>query len=199
MKKTIWQPLVLGVVFGLLAGIAMVSGLSFLLSGTEASNAIGFYMTLFLLSAAIGGPLAGAITSTICVTFVAFLGLPEMKEVLSDPINLWSNMFVTGLLVAMVGFAYRLIFERVKMPARLLPWAGLVIGYYIISGPINMSIQFYLHGEAGILSAIFSSYRTYIPQALFDIFFTSLVFIALPSSYTRPRWYELKKVPGGKI
>ena len=125
MKKTIWQPLVIGIVFGLLAGIAMVSGLSFLLSSTQASNVIGFYLTLFLLSAAIGGPLAGAITSTICVTFVAFFGPPEMKEVLSDPINLWSNMFVTGMLVALMGVAYRMIFERGKMPARLLPWAGI--------------------------------------------------------------------------
>jgi hypothetical protein len=196
VKKTIWQPLVIGIVFGLLAGIAMVSGLSFLLSSTEVSNAIGFYMTLFLLSAAIGGPLAGAITSTICVTFVAIFGPPEMREVLSDPLTLWSNMFVTGMLVALVGFAYRLIFERVKMPVRLLPWAGIVIAYYILSGPINISIQFFLHGEAGgILSAILNSYRTYIPQALFDIFFTSLVFIALPSSYTRPRWYESKQMP----
>lgn len=201
MKKTIWQPLVIGIVFGLLAGIAMVSGLSFMLSSSEASNVIGFYLTLFLLSAAIGGPLAGAITSTICVTFVVFFGPPEMKEVLSDPIILWTNIFVTGMLVALMGVAYRIIFERVKMPARLLPWAGIVIAYYIISGPINLSIQFYLHGEAGILSAILSNYRTYIPQALFDIFFTSLIFIALPSSYTRPRWYESKHMPdrSGKI
>ena len=190
MKKTIWQPVVLGVVFGLLAGIAMVSGLSFLLSSTEASNVIGFYMVLFLLSAAIGGPLAGAITSTICVTIVAFFCPPEMREVLSDPINLWSNVFVTGILVALMGFGYRLIFEHVKMPVRLLPWAGIVIGYYIISGPINISIQFYLHGEAGILSAVLGSYKDYIPQAFFDIFITSLIFIALPARYLRPLWYE---------
>ena len=195
MKKTIWQPLVIGIVFGLLAGIAMVSGLSFLLSSTEASNAIGFYMVLFLLSAALGGPLSGAITSTICVFFVALFGAPDMKAVSSDPVVLWSNVFVIGTLVALIGFAYRLIFERVKMPARLLPWVGIVIAFYVLSAPINIGIQFYLHGEFEVLPAILSSYRTYIPQVLFDIFFTSLVFIALPSSYTRPRWYESKKTP----
>ena len=51
MKKTIWQPLVLGVVLGLLAGIATVTGLSFLTPGIT-DNAIGFYVTLFLLAAA---------------------------------------------------------------------------------------------------------------------------------------------------
>ena len=195
MKKTIWQPLVLGVAFGLLAGIAMVSGLSFMLSSTEASNVIGFYMALFLLSAAIGGPLAGATTSTICVLFVAMFGAPDMKAVSSDPVVLWTNVVVMGTLVALIGFAYRLIFERVKMPARLLPWAGIVIAFYLLSSPINIGIQFTLNGEAGILSAVLGSYKDYIPQALFDIFFTSLVFIALPSSYTRPRWYESKKTP----
>lgn len=192
MKKTLWQPLALGVVFGLLAGIAMISGLSFLISGTGISNAVGFYMILFLLSAAIGGPLAGAITSTICITFVALFGPPEMKEFFSDPINLWSNMIVTGILVALTGFGYRLIYEHVKMPTRLLPWAGIVIAYYIFSGLLNISIQFFLHGEAGVIPAILSSYRIHILQALFDIFFTSLVFIALPARYRKPLWYESK-------
>jgi hypothetical protein len=160
MKKIIWLPPVIGVAFGLLAGIAMISGLSFLLSSTEASNVIGFFMVLFLLSAALGGPLAGART-----------------------------------LVALIGFAYRLIFEHVKMPARLLPWAGLVIAFYLLSSPINIGIQFTLKGEAGILSAVLGSYKDYIPQAIFDIFFTSLVFTALPARYRRPLWYESKKAP----
>ena len=129
MKKTIWLPPLIGVAFGLLAGIAMISGLSFMLSSTEASNAVGFYMALFLLSAALGGPLADALASTICVFFVAWFGPLDMKEVLSDPVTFWSNVFVTGTLLVVVGFAYRLIFERVKMPRRLLPWAGIVIAY----------------------------------------------------------------------
>jgi hypothetical protein len=195
MKKTFWQPLVLGIAFGLLAGIAMVSGLSFMVSSTGASNVIGFFMILFLLSAALGGPLAGATTSTICVLFVAMFGAPDMKAVSSDPVVLWTNVVVMGTLVALIGFAYRLIFERVKMPTRLLPWAGIVIAFYLLSSPINIGIQFTLNGEAGILSAVLGSYKDYIPQALFDIFFTSLVFIALPSSYTRPRWYEPRKAP----
>ncbi|OGO60237.1 MAG: hypothetical protein A2032_01645 [Chloroflexi bacterium RBG_19FT_COMBO_49_13] len=195
MKKTIWLPALLGVAFGLLAGIAMVSGLSFLISGTEASNAVGFYLALFLLSAALGGPLAGAITSTICVFFVSWFGPIEMKEILSDPVTFWSNVVVTGVLLAVVGFAYRLIFERVKMPVRLLAWAGTVIAYYVIQSPILISLQFYISGGVDLLSTILNSYWTYIPQAIFDVCFTSLVFIALPARYRRPLWYESKKAP----
>lgn len=192
MKKTTWQPLVLGVAFGLLAGISMVFGLSFLVSSSEASNVIGFHMVLFILSAALGGPVAGAITSTICVLFVAMFGPPDMKAVSSDPVVLWTNVIVMGTLVAMVGFSYRLLFERVKMPARLLPWAGIVIALYLLISPINIGIQFTLNGEAGILPAVLSSYKDYIPQALFDIFFTSMVFIALPARYRKPLWIEVK-------
>ena len=195
MKKTFWQPLVLGVVFGLLAGIVMISGLSFIISGAEASNAVGFYMALFLLTAALGGPLAGAITSTTCVFVVAWFGPIDMKEILSDPVTLWSNVLVTGILLALVGLAYRLIFERVKMPVRLLPWAGIVIIYYVFQSPILISLQFYISGGVDLLSTIFNSYRTYIPQAIFDICFTSLVFIALPARYRKPLWYEAKKAP----
>ena len=64
MKKIIWQPLVLGIVLGSLAGISMVTGLTFLTPGI-ATNVIGFFVTLLLLSAALGGPLAGIIASTL--------------------------------------------------------------------------------------------------------------------------------------
>jgi hypothetical protein len=102
---------------------------------------------------------------------------------------------VTGTFVALVGYAYRLIFERVKMPARLLPWAGIVIAYYVLYLPANAGAQFYINGDSDFLSAILGSYNAYIPQIFFDIFITSLVFIALPARYRRPLWYEPKKAP----
>jgi hypothetical protein len=196
MKKTIWQPLVLGVVLGLLAGIANVTGLSFLTPGIT-DNAIGFYGTLFLLAAALGGPLAGAIAPALWVIISTLFGPPDIKAVLSDPVVIWSNLLALGTLTALIGFAYCLIFERVVMPARLLPWAGIVIAYYVITLPSAMIPQYYLGGEPTyeILPAILGAYKDYIPQAIFDIFITSLVFIALPARYRRPLWYGPKKVP----
>jgi len=196
MKKTIWRPLVLGVVLGLLAGIATVTDLSFLALGIT-DNAIGFYVTLFLLAAALGGPLAGAIAPAFWVTMSAMLGPPDIKAVLNDPIVFWSNLLALGALTALVGLAYRPIFERVKMPARLLPWAGIVITYYLITLPAAIFPQYYLSADPTyeILPAVLGAYTDYIPQAIFDIFITSLIFIALPLSYVRPLWYETKKVP----
>ena len=196
MKKTIWMPLVIGAVLGLLAGIATATGLSFLTPGIT-DSAIGFYVTLFLLAAAQGGPLAGVIASTLWVIISALYGPPDMKAIIIIPAVFWSNLLALGMFTAVVGFAYRWIFERVKMPARLLPWAGIVVAFYLIGLPSAIISQYFLLGDptSEILPAISGTYMTYIPQAIFDILFTSLVFIALPARFRKPLWYESKKAP----
>ncbi|MEJ2512932.1 MAG: hypothetical protein P8Y72_15215 [Anaerolineales bacterium] len=195
MKKTIWQPLILGTALGLLAGIATVTGLSFLTPGITA-NAVGFYGTLLLLSAALGGPLAGAIASAVFLVISALFGSPDFKAVITVPAVFWSNLLVVGTILALVGFAYRFIFERWRMPARLLPWVGIVIAYYLLVSPVSITLQNLLVDTASlILPEVLYSYETYIPQAIFDIFITSLVFIALPSRYNRPLWYESTQLP----
>ena len=203
MKKTIWQPVLMGIVFGLLAGISITVGLSFVVSNTLTTSVIGFYVVIFLLSAAFGGPLAGFITPAISVIFMVLFGSPEYKEFLSRPNLFWTNLLVPGMVMALVAFAYRFVFERLKMPLRLLPWAGIVIAHYVIQSPIIMSLQYYFGGDtfATLPAAILSNYQTYVPQAIFDIFITSLIFIALPARYLRPLWYESRITPdqSGKI
>jgi len=196
MKKTIWQPLVIGLVCGALAGIAIVTGLSFLTPGVT-DNTIGFYGSLLLLAAALGGPLAGAIATLILVIVSTLFGPPDMAAILSDPINFWSNLLAVGTTVILVGFAYRIIFERLKMPVRLLAWAGIVIAYYVILIPASLFPQYFLSGEplSEIPSAIQYGYKIYAPQAIFDIVITSLVFVALPSAHLHPLWYESKNTP----
>jgi len=192
MKKTIWQPVLLGIAFGLLAGVSITVGLSFVISNSLTTGVIGFHIVLFLLSASFGGPLAGFITPAISVIFMALFGAPEYKEILSMPNIFWTNMIVPGMVMALASFGYRLVFERIKMPVRLLPWAGIVIVSYVIQSPIMLSIQYCLSSTdfATLPSAILSNYQTYISQAIFDIFITSLIFIALPARYRRPLWYE---------
>ena len=62
---------------GVLAGIATITGLSFLTPGVDINNAIGIYMTILLLSAALGGPLAGALASIIFITIATLFGPPD--------------------------------------------------------------------------------------------------------------------------
>jgi len=191
VNKTIWQPLVLGIALGSLAGISIITGFTFLTPGL-ATNSIGFYVILFLLSAALGGPLAGVVASSSMIIISASFGLPEMKAIIIIPAVFWSNVLALGMIEILIGYGYRFIFERMKMPVRLLPWAGIVIAYYILSSPTSLTLQYFLLGDpvSEIIPAILYSYQTYFPQAIFDIFITSLIFIALPARYLRPRWYE---------
>lgn len=195
MKRTIWLPPVVGAVFGLLAGVAAVTELSFIVEGTDSSNAIGFFITLLLLAAAVGGPLAGAIGPAVFVAVSSWYGPADMQAILSEPAVFWTNTLVLGVLFALVGLAYRWLFERVKMPGRLLPWAGIVVAIYILNSPIIITLQSFLVGGIDLLPAILFSYQTYWPQALFDIVVTSLIFVALPERYRKPQWYEPRVAP----
>ena len=191
MDKTLWQPLVLGIVLGSLAGISLVTGLTFLTPGL-ATNAIGFYATLLLLSAALGGPLAGSIASTLMIIISALFGSPEIKAVIAIPAVFWANVLTLAIIETLAGFGYHFIFDRLKMPARLLPWAGIVIVYYLLNSPTSITLQYYLLGKplSEVAPAVLYSYQTYISQAVFDILITSLVFTALPARYLRPLWYQ---------
>jgi len=186
-----WRPLVLGIGLGVLAGTSIAAGLSFLALGIT-DNAIGFYMVLLLLAAALGGPLAGALASTLMVIISVLFGGSDVKALLSDPVSFWPNVIALGISLALVGFSYRLILERLRSPTRLLAWAGIVLVGYALLVPTSTIPQFLLNGEptSEILPAVLYSYRTYLPQAAFDIFITILVFIALPAAYTRPLWYQ---------
>lgn len=192
MKKTILRPVAFGSMLGLLAGLATTAGLTFLISTSETSNAIGIYSILILLAAALGGPIAGILASTIFLTVTTLYGSPAMKEILSEPVVFWSNAFALGTVLALVALAYRWVFERAKLPMRFIAWAGIVIGYYSLQIPVSMTPQYLLVGDFELLPALLFAYQSYIPQAVVDIFVTSLIFIALPLAYTHPLWYEPK-------
>jgi MFS family permease len=197
VKKTIWQPMLLGTVLGVLASVTAITGLAFLTTGIT-ENAIGVHATLFLLAAALGGPLAGVIAPTLWVIIAAFFGPPDMRALLATPAVFWVNVISLAATFILVGFAYRLIFNNVRMPLRLLAWAGVVIGFYAIVSPSSIIPQYLLLGDpvSGIWPAVKYGYETEAPQAIFDIFVTSLVFIALPAAYARPLWYERKPADG---
>jgi hypothetical protein len=152
-------------------------------------------MTLSLLAAALGGPVAGVIAPTLWVSAGAVYGPMEMKEIITVPVIFWSNLTALATTMALVGLAYRRVFERLGMPARLLAWAGIVIAFYLLTIPASTVPQYLLLGEptADIIPALLYGYRTYLPQALFDIVVTSLIFVALPAAYTRPLWYEPRR------
>jgi hypothetical protein len=196
VKKTIWQPLLLGTALGVLAGISTATSLSFLIPAADTEVVIGFFVALFLLAAALGGPLAGAIAPAFWILVTVLFGPPEMQEIVTIPAVFWSNLIALGTVLAFIGFVYRVIYERLSMPVRLLAWAGTVAAFYVIIAPASMIPQYLLIRDFELLPALLFSYRNYVPQVILDIFITSLVLIALPSAYTRPLWYEPRPATG---
>lgn len=193
MKKTIWQSVVLGMAMGLLSGISMSVGLSISVPDSAGGiNIVGFHMALFLLSAAIGGPVAGAITPITSLITAILFGPPDLRAALLDPLSFWTNSFVMGAFMALIGIGYRTIFERMKMPARLIPWIVIILAHYALHPPI---LEFTQTGRVNFMKSMIGALDFYTVQILFDIFFTSLVFIALPASFAHPLWYETKKAP----
>ena len=100
-----------------------------------------------------------------------------------------------GGFMALIGLGYRLIFERMKMPARLLPWVGIVFVLYALHPSILFILQTNPSDINIILTYAIQGFKNSTPQMLFDIFFTSLVFVALPSSLAHPLWYVSRKTP----
>ena len=92
--------------------------------------------------------------------------------------------------MALIGIGYRAIFERMKIPARLLPWIVIILAHYALHPPI---LEFTQTGRVNFIKSMIGGLDFYMVQILFDIFFTSLVFIALPASFAHPLWYEAKK------
>ena len=198
MKKTSWVPIVIGIAFGLLSGIANAAGLTFNITlAGGVINSIGFYAILYMLSAALGGPLAGFLTAEIDLISLVLVGSPDMKAYFSDPITFWTNSIGVGVSIALVGFAYRLIYQRFKMPMRLLLWIGIVIFYYIVA-ILFFTISYHFFGvqvqvELSLSEYYLTTLKGFLPQLISDIVITSLIWIALPEHYRRPLWYEPKK------
>jgi hypothetical protein len=195
MKKTIWMPVLISVIFGVLAGISLSAKLAII---TSSGWVISFFGMLFALAAAFGGPLAGFLTPFITFGICALFGYPELKALASDPLNFWTNIIVIGVAVAAQGFFYRLAYTHVKMPLRLVPWIGIVAFLYFFGTPLLVIVQFSLgmdYGTPSLWEAITTSVQGYLPQMLFDIVFTCLIWIALPKQYHRPLWYEAPAKP----
>jgi len=203
MKKTIWAPIIFGVVMGILGGISFAANLAFF-SGGDFGAGIGIYGIFWLIAAALGGPLAGAITGSLSLIIGASIG--QMKAAMSEPVTFYPNLVISCIVMqCLLGYAYRFIFERFRMPARLLAWAGIIIGWYLIGSPLLTITQYWLRDFSPAVKASYEAfsnnlwafqlamYKAFAPQATAYFIITSMVFIALPEHYRRPLWIEPKK------
>jgi hypothetical protein len=200
MKKTIWIPLVIGLVFGLIAGLATIANISFVIP--PGGWAIGLYGICLVLAAALGGPLAAVEAELIWL--LSGLVAPTTRSLVSIPFVFWTNLIVNGGFFILVAFAYRFIYERWTMPKRLLGWIVILIGYFVLHLPALVLSQFavapaFMSSAVAPLTTveyIMQSYLANIPSFIVDTVVTSLIWFALTERYRKPLWYEAKPAEG---
>ena len=190
IKRTIWIPIVGGLVFAALS--FLVSAVNFTITISD-DLILGPWEILSTLSAALFGPI-GLLISELGLDGGGYLYL--IKGVFPAPQDLY---FMLGDYIAHIvallatAFCYRYLYERVKMPLLLLGWV-LTMGIFYT---LLWSIQVPLFNIAVPgLGATFVGYLTdAIPEAMTTTIITSLILLALPQRYRRPQWYESKKAP----
>jgi len=192
MKKIVWQPIITGIFSAILVVVTGLAGLQYT---SPAGWIIGIYPTIYAMTAAIWGPLAITLAFTLTrVTSALVLGAAR------PPASFWANVILGSGLYALMAYLYRLAYERVKFPKRLFFWAGIVSLFYILVVPLRSAsntIYDYIYGyevvtRAEWLTSIVSSYQAILPNFVADLFFTSLIWGALPKTFHRPLWYEKK-------
>ena len=90
-----------------------------------------------------------------------------------------------------MGFAYKkLLFEKLKMPVRILGWIGAVLVYYYVFAVAGFAVGlklFYL--ESGSIWELYLSIaKGVVPELIFTAVITTLIWIGLPDRFRKPLW-----------
>lgn len=192
MKRTIWIPLVLGLALGLLDFLSF--GFHWVIR-IASFGAIGPQETLVVLSAALGGPLSGIVTNFlqelgmhIFLLKGDFPGQPQVEVVISIV-----DFIAHTIALLAVAYCYRFLHQRAKKGYIFFAgWILIVVIYYILLLPLQALVHNLIIPDLLPLSTLV---RGSPPEFLMVAIISSLVWIALPTRYRKPQWYESKKAP----
>lgn len=188
MKKTIWIPIIGGLIFGTLS--FLVSAVNFTIAISD-DLILGPWEILNTLSAALFGPLGLLITELGTDSGAYYYLIKGVYLAPQDIFFIMGDYIAHVMAMLAVAFGYRLIYARVKMPLLLVGWAVTLVIFYTML----WSIQVLLFNIAvPDLEATFLGYvRDAIPEFITTTVITSLILLALPQRLRRPQWYEPKK------
>ena len=194
MKKTIWIPIVGGLIFGALSFLISAANITIQVSR---DLILGPWEIFNTISAALFGPI-GLLITQLGMDAGGYLYL--LKGVTPETQNVYfiicDYVAHTASMLA-IAFGYRLIYPRMKMPFLLAGWA-LILGFYYILLAI---LQVFLYNTfIPEVEATYMFYFSNIPVELaLIIIITSLILLGLPVRYLKSQWFELKKAPAGNI
>ena len=191
MKKTIWIPVVGGLILGALSYLTTVANLTIQI--TE-DLFLGPWEIFNILSAALFGPI-GLLITELGLDISGYVYI--IKGVFPAPQGIYyvvANYIAHYVALLPVALGYRFIYQRMRMPPLLAGWV-LAVGIFYLVG---IALLVPLHNIA--VPGLGSSYKDFFNSSVLLEFvlvtiITSLIMLALPGRYRRPQWYESKQAP----
>jgi len=192
MKKNIWLPIIIGIIFAAL--ILMVSEVKFVLPlGNNYSIGIGEIFNMF--SSALGGPIA--VIVTLLVTGIGhFLLNPDLYTnsqfifiVIADAV------IHMGAMMTVTIIYYRILYQRVGKIGLFVVgwWLTTGVYYYLILLPLQVALLNFADPGFGATYPSFA--RIFLPEFLGTGVITTLIWFALPERFRRPQWIKPKNAP----
>lgn len=178
------KTLLIAIIAGTASLISIATNVHFYIPGT---NALSDSREIFnSLGAAITGPIGGFIIGTISCLISP-----------SDELKLYI-IFQHWMSAVWIGWAYKkLVYEKLTLPHLAWGWILLILVYYIPSYiPVYFINYFFfpevyqsfVGGAIPPVEALLKLYEGWIPEIIFTTLYTTLVIVALPDSYRKPRW-----------
>lgn len=190
VKRTIWIPVVGGLVFGALSFLITVADITVQISS---DLILGPWEIINTLSAALFGPI-GLLITELGLDISGYLYF--IRGTYPAPHDLYfmvGDYFAHTLSMLIVAYSYRFIYQRMKMPRMLGAWVLIMAVYYLVEVTLAATLfNVAVPGLGASYLVYFSSVRL---EFVLVTVITSLVLLALPGRYSRPQWYELEKAP----
>ena len=189
MKKTIWIPIVGGLIFGALSYLTTVANITIQISE---DLILGPWEIFNTLSAALFGPIGLLITELGLDTsgYLYFI-----KGVYPSPQDIYFMMgnYIAHIVAMMiVAFGYKFIYQRMKMPCLLAGWV-LITGIYYLVGVI-LQVSLFNIAVPGLRASYVGYFSNVRLEFVLVTAITSLILLALPERYRKPQWFESKPV-----
>jgi len=194
MKKTIWIPIVGGLIFGTLSFLISAANITIQVSR---DLILGPWEIFNTISAALFGPI-GLLITQLGMDTGGYLYLLKGVSLESQNVYLITCDYVAhSVSMLAIVFGYKFIYTRMKMPLFLVGWT-LILGIYYVMLAIILQVFLY-NTFVPEVEATYMFYFNNIPVELTVIIvITSLILLGLPARYRKPQWYASKKAPDQK-
>lgn len=186
MKKTVWVPIVGGLIFGSLSFLITAANITIQISD---DLILGPWEIINSLSAALFGPI-GLLITELGLDISGYIYF--IRGVYPAPQDLYFMLgdyfaHVTAMLI--VAFSYRIIYQRMRMPSLLGGWFPVMVVYYLVG--VTLQVTLFNFAVPGLGASYPGYFRNIRLEFVLVTGITSLVLIALPERFRRPHWYEL--------